>query len=112
MAREAEKRLYLQFFGEESSLCLVKREVWRLQAHQIAAKTTVGKSHLQPGQKVHILGRNCVVFGQTIYHDVEVRKQTERAGSMEVVEGTVLQLRDATCDELVRATNVYFVEGN
>ena len=52
------------------------------------------------------------MFGQTVYHDVEVRMQRKWARSMEAADGTVLQFRDAACAELARATNVSVVEAN
>ena len=46
----------------------------------------------------------------TLYHDVEVRMQRKWARSMEAVDGTLLHFKDAVCDGLTRATNVFVVE--
>ena len=96
--------------GRRRWLRLLERKVWRLHAHQKAPRTTVGNWRIKRWQEIQYLGWTCAVFGQTVYHDVEVRMQRKWARSIEAVDETLLQFRDAACDELARATNVSVVE--
>ena len=49
--------------------------------------------------------RTLALFGQMEQYDVEVGMPNTWAKRMEAFDGTLLQLRDAACDERARATN-------
>ena len=90
-------------------LGLLEREVWKLYAHQTPARPSVENWHIWGGEK-QFVGRSWAVFGQTIYHDVEVKMQRKWARSMQVDDGRLPKFREAACDELAVATNVCVAE--